>query len=133
MAPAVGGLPAAEREVDVSGPVAAFLPALAPRPLTRIRLALRVFELLPFPWRFSRLDLDAREEFLRRMERSRSFLHRELLLLAKTFTTLGYAVDARVEERLGLETSCRLADGSRVMARHQVSRRFRFSSAPSGP
>ncbi len=113
MAPAVGGLPAAEREVDVSGPVAGLLTSLSPRVLTRVRLALRVFEWLPFPWRFSRLDLGAREDFLNRMERSRLSLYHELLLMAKTFTTLGYAVDPRVEGRLGLETSCRVADGAR--------------------
>jgi choline dehydrogenase-like flavoprotein len=112
MAPALDGLPAAEREVDVSGPVGEFLPSLSPRMLARIRLALRAFEWLPFPWRFSRLGVDAREDFLRRMESSRFGLHHELLLMAKTFTTLGYAIDPRVEERLGLETSCRLADGS---------------------
>lgn len=113
MAPAHDGLPAAEREVPVSGPVAEFLTSLSPRLLARVRLGLRAFEWLPFPWRFSRLGLGAREDFLRRMEGSRLCLHHELLLMAKTFTTIGYAVDARVEARLGLETSCRLADGSR--------------------
>jgi choline dehydrogenase-like flavoprotein len=112
MAPALDGLPAAEREADASGPVAELLKSLSPRLLVRIRLALRVFEWLPFPWRFSRLDLEAREDFLRRMEGSRFDLHHELLLMAKTFTTLGYAIDPRVEQRLGLETSCRLADGA---------------------
>jgi choline dehydrogenase-like flavoprotein len=112
MAPALDGLPAAEREIDVSGPVGRFLTSLSPRVLTRIRLGLHAFEWLPFPWRFSRLDPGAREDFLRRLEGSRRRLHHELLLMAKTFGTLGYAVDARVEERLGLETSCRLADGS---------------------
>jgi choline dehydrogenase-like flavoprotein len=112
MAPAVDGLPAAESEIDVSGPVAEFLTSLSPRMLGRVRLGLRAFEWLPFPWRFSRLDAAAREDFLRRMEGSRLRLHHELLLLAKTFTPLGYAVDPRVERRLGLETSCRLADGS---------------------
>jgi choline dehydrogenase-like flavoprotein len=116
MAPAYGPLPAAEREVDVSGPVAEFLTSLSPRVLTRIRLALRLFEWLPFPWRFTRLDLPAREDFLQRMERSRFGLHHELLLMAKTFTTLGYAVDARVEEALGLQTSCRVKDGSQPSA-----------------
>jgi choline dehydrogenase-like flavoprotein len=111
MAPALDGLPAAEREVDVSGPVGGFLTSLSPRVLTRVRLGLRAFEWLPFPWRFSRLDLAAREDFLRRMEASRFGLHHELLLMAKTFTTLGYAIDPRVEERLGLETSCRVGDG----------------------
>jgi choline dehydrogenase-like flavoprotein len=112
MAPALDGLPAAEREVDVSGPVAEFLPSLSPRVLSRVRLALRAFEWLPFPWRFSRLDLGAREDFLQRMEGSRLGFYHELLLMAKTFTTLGYAIDPRVEERLGLETSCRVSDGS---------------------
>jgi choline dehydrogenase-like flavoprotein len=112
MAPALDGLPAAEREVAVSGPVAEFLTALSPRLLTRVRLGLRAFEWLPFPWRFSRLDTAAREDFLRRMEGSRFRLHHELLLMAKTFTTIGYAIDPRVEARLGLKTDCRLADGS---------------------
>ena len=128
MAPALDGLPAAEREVDVSGPVAEFLTALSPRLLLRVRLGLRAFEWLPFPWRFSRLDLAAREDFLRRMEGSRFGLHHELLLMAKTFTTLGYAVDPRVEERLGLETSCRLADGSLPEPAGSLG-----DTAPSGP
>src|ERR1700748_2377901 len=111
MAPALDGLPAAEREVDVSGPGGEFLRALSPRVLARVRLGLRAFEWLPFPWRFSRLDLGAREDFLRRMEGSRVGLYHELLLMAKTFTTIGYALAPRVERRLGLETSCRVADG----------------------
>ncbi len=111
MAPALDGLPAAEREVDVSGPVGDFVRSLSPRVLGRVRLGLRAFEWLPFPWRFSRLALGAREDFLRRMEGSRLSLYHELLLMAKTFTTLGYAIDPRVEERLGLETSCRVGEG----------------------
>jgi choline dehydrogenase-like flavoprotein len=112
MAPALDGLPAAEREVDVSGPVGRFLPSLSPRALRQVRLALLAFEWLPFPWRFSRLDLAAREGFLARMERSRLGLYHQLLLMAKTFTTLGYAIDPRVEARVGIETSCRLDDGA---------------------
>ncbi len=111
MAPALDGLPAAERDVDVSGPVGEFLTSLSPRVLTRVRLALRAFEWLPFPWRFSRLDLGAREDFLHRMESSRFSLYHELILMAKTFTTLGYAVDRRVEQRIGLVTSCDVGDG----------------------
>jgi choline dehydrogenase-like flavoprotein len=112
MAPAIDGLPAAEVEVDVSGPVGNFARSLSPRMLSRIRLALRVFEWLPFPWRFSRLDLGAREDFLRRMEGSSLGLYHELVLMAKTFGTLGYAVDPGVERSLGIETSCALADGT---------------------
>lgn len=112
MAPALDGLPAAEHEVDASGPVAEFLRSLSPRLLLRVRLGLRAFEWLPFPWRFSRLDLGAREDFLRHMEASSFGPYHDLLLMAKTFGTLGYAIDPRVERKLGLETSCRLADGS---------------------
>jgi choline dehydrogenase-like flavoprotein len=112
MAPALDGLPAAERQVDVSGPVGQFLTSLSPRVLARVRLGLRAFEWLPFPWRFSRLDLAARDDFLRRMEDSRFSLYHELLLMAKTFTTLGYAIDPLVERRLGLSTSCQVRDDS---------------------
>ncbi len=112
MAPGIDGLPAAEREVDVSGPVAAFLASVSPRVLGRLRLGLRAFEWLPFPWRFSRLDPAAQEDFLLKLERSRFSLHHDLLLMAKLFSTLGYAVTPEVEERIGFEISCRLADGT---------------------
>jgi choline dehydrogenase-like flavoprotein len=112
MGPGIDGLPAAERDVDVSGPVAEFLKSLSPRMLARIRLGLRAFEWLPFPWRFSRLDAGARDDFLRRMEGSSFRLYHELLLMAKVFSTLGYAALPEVEERIGIETSCRLADGT---------------------
>ncbi len=112
MAPGIDGLPAAEREVAVATPVVEFLSSLSPRVLGRIRLGLRAFELLPFPWRFSRLDLAAREDFLFRMERSRFAVYHELLLMGKVFTTLGYAVNPKVSQRIGVETSCRLSDGT---------------------
>src|SRR6478736_1409823 len=113
MAPGLDGLPAAERDIDVSGPVAKFLRSVSPRALARIRLGLRAFEWLPFPWRFSRLDAAAREDFLRGMETSRFGLYHELLLMAKVFATLGSAVAPEVEQRIGFSVSCRLADGSR--------------------
>ncbi len=111
MAPGIDGLPAGEREVDVSGPVARFLATTSPRVLFRLRLGLRAFELLPFPWRFSRLDPEAAEEFLHRLEGSRLSFHHNLLLMAKLFSTLGYAVTPQVEERIGFEIGCGLADG----------------------
>jgi len=113
MAPGLDGLPAAEREIDVSGPVAEFLRSVSPRALGRIKLGLRAFEWLPFPWRFSRLDTAAREDFLHGMETSRFGLYHELLLMAKVFATLGSAVAPEVEQRIGFSASCRLADGSR--------------------
>jgi choline dehydrogenase-like flavoprotein len=112
MAPGVDGLPRAERDVDVSGPVAGFLTSVSPPVLTRLRLGLRAFEWLPFPWRFSRLDPEAQEDFLVKLEGSRLPLHHDLLLMAKLFSTLGYAVTPPVQERIGFEVSCRLADGS---------------------
>ncbi len=112
MAPGLDGLPAAERDIDVSGPVAEFLRSVSPRALARIKLGLRAFEWLPFPWRFSRLGPAAREDFLRGMEASRFGLHHELLLMAKVFATLGSAIAPEVERRVGFTTSCRLDDGS---------------------
>ncbi|HEV2858875.1 MAG TPA: GMC family oxidoreductase [Solirubrobacterales bacterium] len=112
MAPGVDGLPAAERDVDVSGPVAKFLRSVSPPVLLRLRLGLRAFECLPFPWRFSRLEPEAAADFLRRLERSRFPLHHDLLLMAKIFSSLGYAVVPAVEVRIGTEIGCALADGS---------------------
>jgi len=112
MAPGVDGLPAAERDVDVSGRVAGFLRSLSPRVLLRLRLGLRAFEWLPFPWRFSRLDPEAAQDFLRKLDASRFPLHHDLLLMGKLFSTLGYAVAPEVEARIGTVTTCALADGT---------------------
>ena len=112
MAPGLHGLPAAERDVDVSGPVAEFLRSVPPPVLLRLRLGLRAFEWLPFPWRFSRLDAAAAEDFLHRLERSRFPLHHELLMMAKILSTLGYAAVPAVEARIGTEIGCALVDGS---------------------
>jgi choline dehydrogenase-like flavoprotein len=112
MAPGVDGLPAAERDVDVSGPVANFLSSVSPRVLGRLKLGLRAFEWLPFPWRFSRLDPAAQEDFLAKLEGSKLSLHHDLLLMAKLFSTLGYAVTPQVQERIGFEIRCATADGT---------------------
>ena len=112
MAPGIDGLPAADREVEVSGPVAEFLRSVSPRTLLGLRLGLRVFEWLPFPWRFSRLDPNSAEDFLCRLERSRLPLHHDLLLLAKILSTIGYSVVPEVEAKIGTEIGCALADGS---------------------
>ncbi len=112
MAPGVEGLPAAERDVDISGPIAELLAALPARTLVRIRLALHAIEWLPFPWRFSRLEPEAAGEFLQRMEGSRLDLHHQLLLMAKVVSTLGYAVNPQVQARVASRPSCALRDGS---------------------
>jgi choline dehydrogenase-like flavoprotein len=111
MAPGVDGLPRAERDVEVAGPVADFLRGVPPHFLLQLRLALRIFEWLPFPRRFSRLDQRARERVLRRLDDSRLSLKHDLLLMAKLFSTLGYAVAPAVEAKVGNEIGCGLADG----------------------
>ena len=83
MAPGVGPLPAAESEVSVAESFARHAAAIDARTLRRLRLAIRLFEWLPFPWRFSRADLSAREQFLAELERSRLSAKRDLLLLMK--------------------------------------------------
>ncbi|HET7443821.1 MAG TPA: GMC family oxidoreductase [Solirubrobacterales bacterium] len=112
MAPGVGGLPVAERDVDVSGPVAKFLGSVSPRVLLRLRLGLRAFEWLPFPHRFSRMSPEGRERFLQKLEKARSPIKHDLLLMAKLFSTLGYAVTPQVKGAIGFEISCALGDGS---------------------
>jgi choline dehydrogenase-like flavoprotein len=112
MAPGIDGLPAAELEVDASGPVADFLGAVPPHLLLQLRLGLRAFEWLPFPRRFSRLDQPARERFLVKLEGSRSALKLDLLLMAKLFSTLGYAVTPEVRARVGYDLRCELDDGT---------------------
>jgi len=77
-----------------------------------VRLALRAFEWLPFPWRFSRLSLDARAEYMAKMEGSRFALYRDLLLLAKLLAMIGWARDERVRSAVGFEYSCAVADGT---------------------
>jgi choline dehydrogenase-like flavoprotein len=112
MAPGIDGLPAAEIEVDASGPVADFLGAVPPHLLLQLRLGLRAFEWLPFPRRFSKLDQPARERFLAKLESSHSSLKLDLLLMAKLFSTLGYAVTPEVQARVGYDLRCELGDGT---------------------
>jgi choline dehydrogenase-like flavoprotein len=109
MAPGVGALPAAEAEVPVAESFARYAASLDARTLRRIRLALRAFEWLPFPWRFSRSTLEARERYLRDMERSRLSLHRDLLLLMKLLAGTHYARDERVRLAVGYEERCEVA------------------------
>ncbi len=111
MAPGVGRLPAAEAEVPVAEPIARYLRSLPPGAVRRTRLALRVFEWLPFPWRFSRSSLEARQEFLRRLDGSPRWLHSNLLLFVKVLAGLGYGNDPRVREAVGYESRCAVREG----------------------
>ena len=112
MAPGEDGLPAAESQVPVAEPLARFLSRLPSRTVQAVRLALRLFEFLPFPWRFSRLGVDTRIEYMAKMERSRFWVYRDLLLLAKLLAMVGWARDDRVRTAVGFESRCGVADGA---------------------
>lgn len=109
MAPGAGPLPPAA-ELDLMGPLAGYVAGLPPRARRMIRLALRIFEWLPFPWRFSRQSLVTRETFLREMERSRQGWSQDLLLLLKVLVGLGYGTNERVTDALGYEMRCAVAE-----------------------
>jgi choline dehydrogenase-like flavoprotein len=112
MAPGEDGLPAAESQVPVAEPLASFLSRLPARPVQVVRLALRVFEWLPFPWRFSRMSVESRSAYMAKMEGSRFSLYRDLLLLAKLLAMVGWARDERVRVAVGFEARCAVAEGS---------------------
>ena len=76
-----------------------------------VRLALRAFEWLPFPWRFSRMSVQARADYMAKMEGSRFSIYRDLLLLAKLLAMVGWARDDRVRRAVGFESRCAVADG----------------------
>jgi choline dehydrogenase-like flavoprotein len=97
--------------VPVADPLAGFLSKLPARTVQLVRLALRTFEWLPFPWRFSRMSIEARAAYMSRMEGSRFFVYRDLLLLAKLLAMVGWASDERVRAAVGFEARCGLADG----------------------
>jgi len=109
MAPGIGPLPAGESEVPVAESFARYARSLESRTLRQIRLALRAFEWLPFPWRFSRSSLEARQRFLADLELSRLSIHRDLLLLIKVMSGVHYARDERVRIAVGYEERCAVA------------------------
>ncbi len=87
--------------------------------MRQVKLALRVLEWLPFPWRFSRASLDARQDFLRHLEDSSFPRAGDLLLFLKVLAGLGYGNDPRVQRAIGYEMRCEVA-GERTRLR------FRF-------
>jgi choline dehydrogenase-like flavoprotein len=99
--------------VDVVAVLEPYLAALPRRTVRRIRLALRAFDLLPFPWRFSRASLESREELLHRAESSGSATVRDLTMMLKVLAGLPYGSDPRVQEATGFEATCRVSDGPR--------------------
>jgi choline dehydrogenase-like flavoprotein len=117
MAPGVGALPPAlgagdgRAGVDVGGAIDGYVSAAPHRTVRRIGLALLALEWLPFPWRFSRASVEARQELLAKLEDSGSPLVRDLLLFMKVLTGLGYANDPRVRLTVGYEARCDVAAG----------------------
>jgi choline dehydrogenase-like flavoprotein len=117
MPPARGPGPAADGAVDVAEPLARYLCGLPRRRVRLVRLALKVFEWSPFPWRFSRASLEARQDFLQRMDESQSTIRQDILLLLKVLTSSGYASDVRVRAVAGSTAACRVeGDGQPAAA-----------------
>jgi choline dehydrogenase-like flavoprotein len=112
MAPGEDGLPAAERQVPVAEPVARFLTRLPARTVQLVRLGLVAFEWLPFPWRFSRMSVADRSDYMAQMEGSRFAIYRDLLLLAKLLAMIGWARDERVRTAVGFEARCAVREGT---------------------
>ena len=77
-----------------------------------MRLALLAFEWLPFPWRFSRMSVDSRSAYMAKMEGSRFAPYRDLLLLAKLLSMVGWARDERVRQAVGFEARCAVREGT---------------------
>ena len=122
MAPGVDGLPPAagpdragdpeaDGAVDTVATIDRYLSCLPHRAVRQVKLALWALELLPFPWRFSRASVAARQEFLVRLEGSRFPYAADLLLFLKVLAGLGYGNDAGVRAAVGYEMRCEVSDG----------------------
>ena len=109
MQPGVGELPPATT-VDIAGVVNRYVSGLPPTDATRIRLALRAFEWLPFPWRFSRASLESRQEFIARLDESPRWYHQDILLLLKVLCGFAYGRDPGVLRVVGYEIRCEVED-----------------------
>jgi choline dehydrogenase-like flavoprotein len=109
-----GGLPHSRRRdaVEVAEPINRYLASMPRRSVRQVKLALRVLEWLPFPWRFSRASLEARQGFLRHLEDSSLPRAADLLLFLKVLAGLGYGNDARVQAAVGYEMRCEVAGGA---------------------
>jgi choline dehydrogenase-like flavoprotein len=71
-----------------------------------VKVGLRTFDRLPFPWRFSRSSLESRQDFLAKLEAAERPLMGEVLLLLKVLVGIGYSNDARVRAAVGYEMTC---------------------------
>ena len=101
-----GPRPAEAEPVDVVAALEPLLATLPRRTVATIRLALRWFDWLALPWRFSRASLAARQDFLRRIDEEGSATKRDLLLFLKVLAGLAYGNDHRVRRAVGYEMRC---------------------------
>jgi len=103
-----GGRPGAAADdcVDVVAALEPMLGAIPARSVVGIRAGLRLFEWTAFPWRFSRADLAARQDFLRSMEGAQAGWRRDLTLMLKVLSGLAYGNDPRVQRAVGYEARC---------------------------
>ena len=113
MGPATEDMPGAGDGRELSLRIERFLPSIPGALRLQIRLALLAFEWLPFPRRFSRLDIAARERLLIGMETSRLPLRRDLVLLAKLLFNLAHSESDAVRKTIGV-CWLRLRDRSRA-------------------
>src|SRR3954447_5710813 len=127
MAPGVDGLPAAagparpgdlepDGAIDTVSAIDSYLASLPHRAVRQVKLALWALELLPFPWRFSRASVDARQGVLAKLEGARLPFAADLLLFLKVLAGLGYGNDPRVRAAVGYEMRCEVSDGMPPLA-----------------
>ncbi len=108
--PDTGVLPAAESDVEVSAPVSELLEGAPRRQFSSIRLALWALELSP-PFygrigRFSHLNGVDRERHLSKLETSRFSILREMFVMFKGLTSIGYGRHPAVQKAIGYSARC---------------------------
>jgi hypothetical protein len=92
--------------VGVAEPVSGYIGGAPARVQLVVRLGLRALQLTAFPRRFSHMSLERRSRHLEKLESSRFSFLRDLFLLFKTLTGVGYSRDLRVQQVIGVEACC---------------------------
>ena len=97
--------------VAVDEPIARMLARVPRRTRQIVGVALRAFELTPFPRRFSSLTATRRARHVERLERSRLGPLRDLTLLLKALSCFGYARHSDVQAAVGAVPRCVVGAG----------------------
>jgi choline dehydrogenase-like flavoprotein len=103
--PPGGALPSAS-EVGVAEPVSRYLADAPARVQMVVRAGLRALQLTALPRRFSHMSVERRWRHLEKLESSRLSFLRDLFLLFKTLSGVGYSRDLRVQQVIGVEACC---------------------------